>query len=280
MNKKNKKRIITKSFSSLFVIICLVLLVGCDPEIKPEDPTSPDPLIPEQVTCTYQWTIDEDCDRLSNDTENNPTNISEHGFKDYEYNEDPSTAEGDFNDGSLTGGINLIDDGDNHFHYYGTDDTDKDDWGTGKLLWVLAVVGEELRDISTHYNSQSDFDGPIQFGDLSLKNGGNFCWLENGVEKCHTSHQNGTDVDLRYVNKNWTFGENERVNIVNNPENYDILATLNLFLAFEEVASDINLLICNVDALGFDPEDFVSFTILHDAGHSDHMHLRVNKPTD
>jgi len=97
---------------------------------------------------------------------------------------DPSTANGQPNNGTLTGGIFLPEEGMGYYHFYGADARFTDNWGTLKLIKIIEEVAREW--------NQSHPDGPrIGVGDMSLRAGG--LWID------HASHQNGLDVDLRYL---------------------------------------------------------------------------------
>ena len=165
---------------------------------------------------------------------------------------DPSRANGPPNDGQLEGGLNLPDRGSGYRHFLGTDRVDTDDWGTLPLLTCLEAVGRAVagRNIS------------MGVGDMSLRQGGAF--------PPHISHQNGRDVDLRYVRRD---RRQVPLDLRFEPDAYDADATKAVFEAF--------FTHCNVDAIFVDI-DRLDFTvsgqeerIIHVGGHSNHYHVRL-----
>lgn len=215
--------------------------------------------------------FDKDGDKITDDTEQNQTNINLYQFNWETYDSDPSIAYGLPNNGSLTWGLNLKDKGYNYYHHYGSDATDTDDWGTGKLIYVMTNAAHNLLkkgEEEYYWETFSDFTGPLQIGDMSRQNGGYF--------SPHGSHQNGLDYDGRYVRV-----DRERISldIAWSPSDYDEAATQNMFLAFRDVFSDIQYIFVDADALGFDIL-YNNVSIFNDeSGHSDHYHLRIHCPS-
>ena len=82
-----------------------------------------------------------------------------------------------------SGGIHLPDAGFGYYHYYGSDALNTDDWGTLALVNTIEGAGR----CWTPRTRRS-----YRPGDMSLMNGGNFL-------SQHVDHQNGLDVDVRYV---------------------------------------------------------------------------------
>ncbi|HUT52935.1 MAG TPA: penicillin-insensitive murein endopeptidase [bacterium] len=120
-------------------------------------------------------------------------------FKPTIPDDDPSLAGGTSVDGYLRGGIKLPQEGIGYYHFHGTTEgPNGDNWGTLKLIKVIEQVGREW--------NQRHPNGPrIGIGDVSLEDGGQFCWWEfkkhwPPIEiPCHQLHQQGIDADIRYV---------------------------------------------------------------------------------
>lgn len=256
---ENIKKII-KSGYILTIIICIVFNSCISGDIP----------INIEITDDIAEEIDSDGDGITDDTENEPINV---GFDPDLYNNDPSVAVGQRNNGSLQFGFNLRNSGNNYEHYLGTDDPNTDDWGTAKLIYVLQYAARYLyHEGDSWYNmtqySGSDFTGPIQIGDMSLEFGGP--WYPD-----HATHQNGLDADLRYVR---TDRASSPLNL--NSIYYDQNATHNVMLAFAEVyEDDINVIYVDFDQLGFDVEVNNVSIFTDDDHHDDHFHVGINCPS-
>ncbi len=174
-------------------------------------------------------------------------------------------AVGTYNDGSLTGGINLTDEGAAYYHYTGSDFVDGNDWGTLALINTIEGGGRRYDDISIYR---------MGILDLSLQNGGLF--------PQHASHQNGCDVDARYARKD----HNEaRINIYTDPDDYDVDSTVKIINALVNAsrsdpgASDALLLIVSKYANIQLADDETELTLIIDTeGHRDNFHLRITDP--
>jgi hypothetical protein len=105
-----------------------------------------------------------------------------------------------------------------YYQFRGGDVVDTDNYAVLSILQKVETIGRiwaerhtDLsplnQDVFLKDGGNSGYDpggsGGIRFGigDLSLAKGGPACWLESGVTKCHNTHQNGLDMDVRYMRK-------------------------------------------------------------------------------
>jgi len=105
---------------------------------------------------------------------------------------------------------------------------------------------------------------PVGIGDMSLRHG--------GYMTPHSSHQNGLDVDVRYVRND---GFSTGLNLNKEPDKFDTVATIQLMNYFIQ-NGNVTLIYVNMTLTGITTSD-VS-VIQHDAGHYDHFHVRIAKP--
>jgi murein endopeptidase len=144
---------------------------------------------------------------------------------------DPSEAVGEYQAGSLAGGVNLPDSGPGYEHWLGTDPNDADDWGDLALLQCVEAVGRELAAVGV----------TLHVGDLSKKPGGPFF--------PHKTHQNGLEVDVHYPRKD---GAPLPLDIFVDQQKIDLAATRDLFEIFARS--------CDVAAI-FAPSDQLDFSL-------------------
>ncbi len=114
-------------------------------------------------------------------------------------NPDPTIAHGHLDVGWLENGLNLVDNEPQYYHYLGTDQQDIDDWGTRALITTLECGARLWLD-----NYWTGWDNKIKMigiGDMSLQEGGSF--------PPHVGHQNGREVDIRYMRTDAKYGEEE-----------------------------------------------------------------------
>ena len=213
---------------------------------------------------------DTDGDTISTATETNPTNTLAGGgfysFDTLKWDLNRSIASGQPSSGFLRDGMNLRDQNLGYVHYLGNDNIDTDDWGTGHLLRLIEGSGR------TWFTTVPR----IQVLDLSLRQGGN--WPP------HVSHQNGLDVDIRYLRKDARDGIYDTLNICTQGSLYDTLATLRLLETIVVENGDgregrpfVELVFADTTCLGIanDPRDPF---IKHDADHRNHFHVRILDP--
>lgn len=283
MKYNNMNKILKLHYVLPFALICFSFLTGCV-----EDPLKnfPADVLPV-YNCKYDNDIDFDCDGLTDNVEYYGMNFK-HKFKPHEPDTDPSVANGYGCTGSLTDGINLPDvSGRNYNHYYGTDCCNTDDWGTGKLIFVLSAAAYELENKGPGKfdgKSESSFEGPLLIGDLSKESGG--CWEDHYIEypddRQICGHTNGLDADLRYICTDFlqiSNYEDRKVDISLNRDKYDECATQNVFLAFAEVYGDIKKIFVDKGNLNFADITIDGKSIFSDyAGHSNHFHVEIKCP--
>lgn len=199
---------------------------------------------------------DTDLDGISNCVENNNAN-SHHNFNPNQQDNNPSIAHGLPYNGTLGGGINICDNNTGYYHFLGTDPVDTDDWSTLKLVQVIEAGGRRW---------QQNYNFNFGFGDMSLQNGGAF--------PDHVSHQNGLDVDMRYIR---TDGQQLALDIAENPQLYDAQATVDLmnFLIQEGDYIVTHIFVdTNYARIGNK-----SGNVLHHlTGHTNHFHVRIQDP--
>jgi hypothetical protein len=101
-----------------------------------------------------------------------------------------SLATGSTTNGNIIGSVKLPEEGIGYRHFYGSDGLNMDNWGTLKLIKIIEQVGREWNQLHP--------TGPrISIGDLSLQGGGRF--YPPPLLHEHDWHQQGVDVDVRYV---------------------------------------------------------------------------------
>ncbi|MDD3731052.1 MAG: penicillin-insensitive murein endopeptidase [candidate division Zixibacteria bacterium] len=227
----------------IFLYSILFFCLGCDDIPDPNDVTDK----PEDI-CPY---YDSDCDEISNAVENNDAN-DYLNLNPNAKNSNPSIAHGDPCVGWLENGLNLVNTGTGYYHY--NPEADMDDWGTLHLINMIEISGRI-------WNSSFKEPPRISIGDLSLKYGGTFA--------PHGCHENGLEVDIRYVRND---GQEAVLNIAKNPEYYDIEKTQFLInrLIFN---AKVELIYCDTVNIGLKGGPLV-----HRDGHSDHFHVRIVDP--
>ena len=160
-------------------------------------------------------------------------------------------------------------------HFWGSDAAQTDDWG---ILWLLNVIEGAGRAFDKPpgtagtcrvYSGLTAFPR-IQISDLSLQNGGQFgvCGSSNG----HCSHQNGVDVDVRYLRND---GLEQPLDLAT-PDSvkYDILRTADLFWCF---MMDPRVVLIYYDSArsGIRNRPSQPGLLIDQGGHSNHFHVRV-----
>lgn len=207
---------------------------------------------------------DGDGDGISDAVETNPAN-AHHNFDQFTPNPDPSFARGVPSDGSLDGGINLRDFSFGYYHYLGDDDVDTDDWGTLALLNTVEGTGRRWLGVEPGTTSPcwSAFRGAhIGVGDLSRQTGGLF--------PPHRLHQNGLDVDMRYVRSDNLEGPVD----ASAPDTlFDLDGTLALFNCFLR-AGRVRFFIIDTQYVGI-RDTAGTGLIVHDSTHRNHFHVQI-----
>lgn len=155
--------------------------------------------------------------------------------------------------GSLSNGSSLVDSGVGYYHFLGSDPVNTDDWGC--LGWSLSKVMTAGAWWSSQYSSPR-----MGVGDISLATGGYFA--------PHSSHQNGLDVDMRYVRNNGTEG----------PIDFDG-STSSLY--DEDMTQELVTQYCAQGATNIFVDSRAGLTgscVQNASGHHNHFHVRFSDP--
>lgn len=230
---------------------------------------------------------DRDGDTISETTENNTANATANGgfynFSNLQWDINYSQARGVATGGSLYKGMNLPDQWTGYNHFDNCErlvfpaGPDKDDWGTGHLVRLIEGAGRwwvQLQSGSVR----------MQVGDLSLKEGGRFLGQPQiqGCEADHEYHQQGVDVDIRYVRND---GGEGPINICIDSTLYDPAQTSVLISSFlraeqgDDANARIDSVFVDLNCLRF-PDTTTSGRkwAFHKNGHQNHFHVRIRDP--
>ncbi len=215
---------------------------------------------------------DGDGDTISTAVELEAHNLNLYGFDTTIFNFNPSRASGTRANGTLTSGLNLPDTGYGYIHYRNNDAKDTDDWGTLALVNVVEQVGRWFRRRPCqNLYPNADALARAQTGDMSLQYGGPFV---AAGDTQHTEHQNGLDVDVRYVRR---FGEGP-LNLANplDSADFDRPATAELMSCF--LQTDRLVRVYYDSARSGIRNAPGSNVFRHLAGHSNHFHVSIADP--
>jgi hypothetical protein len=213
-----------------------------------------------------------DGDRISTAVEMNDAN-SFHNFDTLFKDEDPSRAFGRETAGTLWDGINLPDRQRGYYHFYGSDLTDRDDWGTLTLVNLIEGVARKWTESGQPCRILDYGSRPPEYGVGDLSKGNKLTRVFGG-QWDHTSHENGLDVDLRYLRLTSDTG---RMDLSTSDSfNYDPQVTMDLlscFLSFENVTKIfLDTALAHVNRQG-------NARLVHDpAEHYHHFHVRIRDP--
>ena len=210
---------------------------------------------PKAADCGAVQPWDTDGDGISDRVEQN--NRTFHAFDPARCDRDPSAATGQPASGALLHGVNLADDGDGYVHLRGTDPPDSDDWATLRMLNCLEAVGREARAL----------DVRITVNDLSRRPGGPFV--------PHSSHQNGLDVDVRYLRSD---GRVAPLDIRQSPRDYDALTTQAVMRVFIQ-RCDVSTVFVDLPSLNFTNDELDRPVLVQAPGHTNHFHVRLRRPS-
>lgn len=95
-------------------------------------------------------------------------------------------------------------------------------------------------------------------------------WLDFDGSHRHDDHQNGTDADFRYLRKD---GADQYLYIDQTPDQYDTLATADLFRCIIEHGNVSYILVDSAD-LGFSIPGYT----MNYPGHNTHFHVTIDRP--
>jgi hypothetical protein len=223
---------------------------------------------------------DGDCDKISDRTEQNATN--QHlGFQLGVKDANPSIAGGTSTNGTLTGGIDLATpcigcglSESGYYEYQGGDGSDTDHWGTLALINTIEKVGRAWWGSYEQTPCWVNQDSPrMGVGDMSLQPGGS--WKPD-----HNTHQQGIDVDIRYVRKTSPFtGEGASLDIVINPADLDTNITIDLLNCFgyRPAGNEVDFVFIHYslyDVMELPVPDW----LISRTDHSNHFHVRILDP--
>lgn len=208
---------------------------------------------------------DRDGDRISTSVELEPENAYL-CFDTTLVSEDPSRALGRPPEGALEGGINLPDRPEQagYYHHYGPPaEANADDWGT---LALVRVVEEASRCWTDYLSRVGRTEPRIGILDLSLREGGRF--------QGHVSHQNGLDVDVRYVRAD---GREGPLDLRGERGVHDLEGTVELLVCFTKPEVPVDRIFVDT-ALVNEFDDWTNGKIKGVKGHHNHLHLRIARP--
>ncbi|MCJ7507657.1 MAG: penicillin-insensitive murein endopeptidase [candidate division Zixibacteria bacterium] len=219
---------------------------------KPPTETPPD-------VCS-DW--DTDCDNISNAVETNSAN-SYLGLDPNSLDTNFSIAHGEPNNGWIEKAFNLPDQGTGYYHYYGTDMTDEDDWGVLTMINMVEGAGRAWYD--DHYTPPRIGVGDISWGNAFTQQFGG-PWPPD-----HISHQDGLDVDIRYVRND---GSDTTLNLYTQPTLYDKNATFQLMKFLANNGKVTKIIVSQYARIVDGGIVIVDSTAEHD----NHFHIRIEDP--
>jgi len=211
---------------------------------------------------------DTDCDDISNAVETNDAN-SYLNLNPSIKNANSSIAHGTPYNGWIEKAFNMVNTGTGYWHYNPekVKAMDTDDWGVLHLINMIEGAGR-------NWYSDGLVPPRISVGDLSWGDASTLNFGGPWPGGDHAWHQNGLEVDVRYVRKD---DEELPLNIHSNPANYDNIATMHLInrlgwnskMALIIISPD-----CRIDF--YDSSNIVFDSI--DRKHDDHFHYRIVDP--
>jgi murein endopeptidase len=158
--------------------------------------------------------------------------------------------------GSLVGGWNLPNQGTGYYHDPVNDAPDTDDFGGREsTIRLIEIVGAQ-------------WTPNPRFGvlDISRQFGGSF-------QPDHTEHQNGLDIDVRYVRND---GQEGRVNVANQQNLYSRDLTIQLMNLFATNGTLYRILVS--PQANITSADVPGANIVAMDGHDDHFHVSLVDP--
>lgn len=162
---------------------------------------------------------------------------------------DYSLALGMPSGGTLMNGLRIANSGVGYQYYRGLDPADVDNWGTLALINLVERTGRDW--VSSYPGLPA-----LTTMDMSLEGGG--YWSD------HDSHQNGLDVDIRYIRDD---NSSDLVTITD--PHYSRVRTQNLINILHRTYNNV-VLIYSTD---------VQLTgVTYDINHANHFHVRITDP--
>jgi len=212
---------------------------------------------------------DTDGDNISNAVETNSAN-SYLGLDPNTPNANPSIAHGypcqSQGGGYIEKAFNLPNQGTGYYHYNpdkGEPLIDTDDWGVLALINMIEGAGRLWV-----WNEYS----PPRIGVGDLSKGDQYTQQFGGYFPPHSCHQNGLEVDIRYVRND---DLDSALNIAWYPEYFDEFATE---ILIRYLIRNAHIELIYVDTLHSSLNHIGYSFILHLSGHSDHFHVRIIDP--
>lgn len=167
---------------------------------------------------------------------------------------------GERSNGSLAGGMNLLDPGTGYYQEPGTDIKNTDDWGGAEAAISL------IQTVATQW-FQSHPTPRIGILDISREVGGPF--------SPHTEHKNGLDIDVRYVrNDGAELGVD--LSVQNQKKKYSKPLTIELMRKFAANGSLYRILVSPLS--GITSADVPGVNIVQVSGHDNHFHVSLVDP--
>ena len=245
-------------FWHLIVLIILIPYVLCSMGCIWDEPKT-------DVVSDSHPSWDTDGDNISNAVETNSAN-SYLGLNPDSANANPSIAHGYPWNGWIGNALNLVNQGTGYYHYNPDKSTiDTDDWGVLHLINMIEGAGRLW-----YTNSYP----PPRIGVGDLSNGDQYTQQFGGYFYPHSSHQNGLDVDIRYVRND---GLEIGLNLADSTQlqYFDEEATKAL-LMYLIANADIDSIF--VDGVHSTLTQMGYSFIVHKSNHSDHFHVRIVDP--
>lgn len=164
--------------------------------------------------------------------------------------------------GSIINALNLVNSGTGYWHNPGEDAIDTDDWGVLALINMIEGAGRRW-----YANGQTPprlTVNDLSRGDASTQQFGGYFGPD------HSCHQNGLEVDVRYVRKD---DQEAGLNIAGaDSAQYDTIATC-ILISYLLTNADVDSIFIDTIHAGMTCPVF-----RHASDHSDHFHVRILDP--
>lgn len=215
---------------------------------------------PLPVNANPWW--DTDGDSISNAVELNDANDFQN-FDTAQYDYNPSIARGLPNNGWIDCALNLVNSGTGYYHNVGPDAIDTDDWAVLAMIYMIEAAGRE-------WYGLGKVPPRIVINDLSR--GDAHTQSFGGAFPPHDSHQNGLDVDIRYVRND---GQEIGLNIADDKQRqyYDAANTVVLLNRLRKYGR-VTIIYMDTVHAGITVRDPIRYW----DGHEDHFHVRIEDP--
>lgn len=163
--------------------------------------------------------------------------------------------------GSIINALNLVNNGTGYWHNPGDDAIDTDDWGVLALINMIEGAGRR-------WYAEGQTPPRLTVNDLSRGNAATQQF--GGYFSPHSCHQNGLEVDVRYVRKD---NQEAGLDIAGaDSAQYDTTATCAL-ITYLLANADVDSIFIDTIHAGL-----IYPLFRHASGHSDHFHVRILDP--